>query len=199
MKAHASSESHIRHLKAELTAKKGGSLVHQLQHSGELERTKNRNPIKSFLRCTHFLWKQHIPHTTNFGKLINLIVSCRGKDLDEFVRQAARNASYTSSDAVTDFLEAIGIWVDELLVNRLLDAQYFSLMADECTDIANIEELSIYCRWEENGSPPVEHFMEILPSKKCPPCPPPKKKLKKTLLGACWCTHLMSAIFFILC
>ena len=30
------------------------------------------------------------------------------KNLDEFVRQAAKNASYTSSDAVTDFLEALG-------------------------------------------------------------------------------------------
>ena len=77
--------------------------------------------------------------------MINLIVSCGGKDLEEFVHQADKNAFYTSSDAVTDFLEAIGIWVDESLVNRLLDAQYFSLMADECTDIATIEELSIFC------------------------------------------------------
>ena len=145
MKTHASSESHIWHFEAELTAKKGGSIVHQLQHTGELEQAKNRNTSKCFLQCTHFLCKQHIPHTTNFDKLINLIVSCGGKDLDEFVRQAARNVCYTSSDAVTDFLEAIGVWVDELLVNQLLDAQYFSLMADKCADIANIEELSIYC------------------------------------------------------
>ena len=38
-------------------------------------------------------------------------------------------------------------------------------MADECTDIATIEELSIFCHRVENGSP-VEHFMEILPLKK---------------------------------
>ena len=77
-----------------------------------------------------------------------------------------KNATYTSSDAVTDFLEAIGIWVDESLVNQLLDTQYFSLIADECTDIATTEELSIFCHWEENGSP-VEYFMEILPLKRC--------------------------------
>ena len=59
----------------------------------------------------------------------------------------------------------IGVWVDELQINQLLGAQFFSLMADECTDIATIEELSIYCRWVENGSL-VEHFMEILPLKK---------------------------------
>ena len=38
-------------------------------------------------------------------------------------------------------------------------------MADECVDVANIEELSVYCRWVEDGVP-VEHFMEILPLKK---------------------------------
>ena len=38
-------------------------------------------------------------------------------------------------------------------------------MADECVDVANIEELSVYCRWVENGVP-VEHFMEIFPLKK---------------------------------
>ena len=77
-----------------------------------------------------------------------------------------KNASCTSLDAVTVFLEVIGIWVDESLVNRLLHVQYFSLMADEYTGIATIEELSIFCRWEANGSP-VEHFMEILPLNRC--------------------------------
>ena len=52
-------------------------------------------------------------------------------------------------------------------INQLLGAPFFSLMADECTDvatitdIATIEELSIFCHWVENRSP-VEHFMEIL-------------------------------------
>ena len=38
-------------------------------------------------------------------------------------------------------------------------------MADECTDIYVVEELSIYCRWVEEGVP-VEHFLEIVPLKK---------------------------------
>ena len=166
MKAHASSETRMRYLEAELTAKKGGSSANQLKRIEEHQLIKNRNSIKYFLRCTHFPYKQHIPHTTNFDKLINIIVSCDGKDLEEFVHHAVKNASYTSSDAVTDFLEGTGIWVDESLVNRILDAQYFSLMADECTDIATIKEFSIVCHWEENGSP-VEHFVEILPLKRC--------------------------------
>ena len=128
-------------------------------------RRKNRKAIIALLGCTHYLYKQHIPHTTNFGKLIDLIVSCGGKDLEEFVRKAAKNAFYTSTETVTDFVEAIGVWVYELQVNRILNVPFFSLMADECVDVANIEELSVYCRWVENGVT-LEHFMEILPLKK---------------------------------
>ena len=165
MKEHANSESHLRQVEAELIVSRGETVVHQLQSFGDSERSKNRKAIKALLGCTHYLCKQHIPHTTNFSKLIDLIVSCGGKDLEEFVRKAAKNASYTSTDAVTDFVEAIGVWVDELQVNRVRNAPFFSLMADECVDVANIEELSVYCRWVENGVP-VEHFMEILPLKK---------------------------------
>lgn len=165
MRAHASSDTHTKCVEAELLVREGGTIAHQLHCIEDDQRSKNRKAIKSLLRCTHFLCKQHIPHTTNFDKLISLVVSCGGQDLEEFVQRAAKNASYTSSDAVTDFIEAIGIWIDEIQIKNLLAAPFFSLMADECTDVATIEELSIFCRWVDNGSP-VEHFMEILPLKK---------------------------------
>ena len=38
-------------------------------------------------------------------------------------------------------------------------------MADECTDVSVIEELSVYCHWVEKGIP-VEHFLEVVPLKK---------------------------------
>ena len=38
-------------------------------------------------------------------------------------------------------------------------------MADVCTDIMAVEELSVFCRWEEDGSP-VEWFLDIVPLKK---------------------------------
>ena len=145
MKAHASSEFHLRQAEAALLVSTKGTIVHQLQHIGDSERSKNRRAIKALLRCTHYLCEQHIPHTTNFSKLVDLIVSCGGKDLEDFVSKAAKNASYTSTDAVTGFVEAIVVWVNELQVNQVCNAPFFSLMADECVDVANIEELSVYC------------------------------------------------------
>jgi len=49
------------------------------------------------------------------------------------------------------FTEALGKWVKgSLLVERLHQASYFSIMADECSDVASIEEISAYCRWESS-------------------------------------------------
>ena len=37
-------------------------------------------------------------------------------------------------------------------------------MADDCTDVSTVEELSIFCHRVEDGIP-VEHFLEIVPLK----------------------------------
>ena len=66
---------------------------------------------------------------------------------------------------VVGFVEALGTSIDESLLARLQNACCFSLLADERTDIATIEKLSVICRWVENGLP-VEHFIEIIPLKK---------------------------------
>ena len=42
---------------------------------------------------------------------------------------------------------------------------FFCIMADECTDVTTIEELTICCHWVESGVPE-EHFFEILSLKK---------------------------------
>ena len=44
------------------------------------------------------------------------------------------------------------------------EGTFFSIMADECTDVTTIEELTICCHWVESGVPE-EHFIEILPLK----------------------------------
>ena len=119
----------------------------------------NRAAVKSFFCCAHFLARQHIPHTTNFEKLVELVVLCGGADLKSFLDRTGGNAVYTSHIAVVEFMEALGTWVEEFLLKHLHQASCFSIMADECTDVAIIEEMSVFCRWEEEGSPE-EHFFK---------------------------------------
>ena len=72
---------------------------------------------------------------------------------------------YTSKMVVVEFVNALGTWVEESLLKRLHNASVFSIMADECTDVTAIEELTICCRRVESGVPE-EHFIEILALKK---------------------------------
>ena len=125
----------------------------------------NRAAVKSFIYCAHFLARQHIAHTTNFENLVELVVSCGGVDLKNFLERIGRNAVYTSHVAVVEFMDVLGIWVEESLLKRLHQASCFSTMADECTDISTIEELSVYCHWEEYGVAE-EHFLDIVHLKK---------------------------------
>ena len=66
------------------------------------EREKNRVAMKSFVRCTHFLTWLHIPRSTYFTQLVDLVVSCGARELQDFIENASRNAVYTSQRAVVD-------------------------------------------------------------------------------------------------
>ena len=53
----------------------------------------------------------------------------------------------------------------ECQLRHLCKAPFYGVMANECTDIATIEELSLFFRWAEDyGS--VKYFSDIIPLKK---------------------------------
>ena len=134
---------------------------------GEQQRLQNRKAIKALIRCTHFLAHQHIAHTTNFDNQVELVVSFGGETLQTFLDRAGGNATSTSKMAVVEFVNALGTWVVESLLKRLHKALFFffSIVADECTDVTTTEELTICCCLVESGVPD-EQFIEILPLKK---------------------------------
>ena len=66
---------------------------------------------------------------------------------------------------MVDFIDALGTWVEESILKRLQKTSVFSVIADECTDITAKEELSAFCRWEEEGTP-VECFLDTEPLNK---------------------------------
>ena len=97
--------------------------------------------------------------------MVELIASCGAKELQVFLGSATTNAGYTSHKAVTDFIKALAMWAEESHLKRFQSVPYFSVMADKCTDITTIEELTVFFRWEESGMP-VESFLEFIPLKK---------------------------------
>ena len=162
---HQKSAHHIRCSEAMVMTSTQGSVAQQIQKVCTLEREKHRTSLKSLVRCTHFLVRHHIAHSTNFIDLVELVVSCGARELQTFIETASKNAVYTSRGAVVEFIQALGTWTEESLLKKLQKVPFFSIMGDECTDVSVIEELSIFCRWEENGVA-VESFLEIIPLKR---------------------------------
>ena len=84
---------------------------------------------------------------------VDLVVSCGARELQVFVENASRKAVYTSRGAVVDFIEALETWVEESILKRLQKSSVFSVVANKCTGITAVEELSVLYCWEEDGTP----------------------------------------------
>ena len=96
MKSHSKSEVLLLSCQLDVEgdrARKEGSIISQLQNVGEQQRLQNRKVIKALIRCTHFLAHQHIARTTNFYKLIELVVSCGGETLQIFLDKSWRKCN----------------------------------------------------------------------------------------------------------
>ena len=74
-------------------------------------------------------------------------MSCGGETLQTLLDRAGENATYTSKMAIVEFVKVFGTWVEESLLKWLHKALFFSIMADECTDVTTIEEQSLGGEW----------------------------------------------------
>ena len=64
-----------------------------------------------------------------------------------------RSSSRRCGEPEQSFLAAIDNWLDQNFTESLISSPYFSILADECEDVATYEELSICCRWLVGGKP----------------------------------------------
>ena len=80
--------------------------------------------MKYLVSCTHFLTQHHIVHSTNYTKLVDLVVSCGARELQVFIENASGNPAAASRGAVVDFIEALGTWVEESILKRLQKAPF---------------------------------------------------------------------------
>ena len=130
------------------------------------ERRENRDLMKKIVRSLYFLIKHHIPHTTVFEDLITLQIENGDVILKSHREKCARNAKYESYTTVVELLASISKMLEDDLLNSLKASPYYSLMADESTDVSSLEELSVCARWLDlTENKPVEHFLGIVHAK----------------------------------
>lgn len=73
----------------------------------------------------------------------------------EMTSFSPNNATYLSKVTTTELLKSISDHIEDKLLCSLKESPFFSILADESTDIASKEELSICGRW-------LEHFLGMV-------------------------------------
>lgn len=64
--------------------------------------------------------------------------------LKAHLENATYNAKYLSPDIQNELIELAG---EEVLSSILSNAKWFSIMADKCADVSNIEQMAICIRY----------------------------------------------------
>ena len=145
---------------AEMT-KRRGDIIEQMRTASEEDKRKNCEMLKKLIRPLYFLIKHRIPHTTTFQDLITLQIENGNDQLQVHLNSCPNNATYLSKVTTAELLRSISDHIDNKFICSLKESPFFSILADESTDIASKEELSICGRWLDKGKP-VEHFLGMV-------------------------------------
>ena len=89
----------------------------------------------------------------NFLALLQFRIQAGDQVLKEHLRTAAGNALYTSKTIQNQMIIICGDIIRNKLLEKIQKAGFFSVIADETTDTANDEQLSISIRFVDCGSP----------------------------------------------
>ena len=84
---------------------------------------------------------------SNFWALLKFRIAAGDLILRDHLANAPRNAMYTSPDIQNQILDILGDHVREKILLKVRQAQAFTLIADEVTDCANKEQLSLVLRY----------------------------------------------------
>ena len=82
--------------------------------------------------------------------------------LSDHLKHARKNASYLSPDIQNELIHLAGLDIKEAILDRAQSSKWLSILADECTDVATHEQMSICIRFvDEESSEPIirEEFL----------------------------------------
>ncbi|XP_040275821.1 52 kDa repressor of the inhibitor of the protein kinase-like [Bufo bufo] len=144
-------------------------IVNQI-NSHRLQKVKeNQERIRPIIESIKFLSRQNIPlrghrddgalmddstpdvNEGNFRELLRYRVASGDKMLEKLLTASSR-ATYISKSTQNDLIKCCGDEICTIIVGRIKEACYFSVIFDETTDISHIEQLSINFRYVYNGS-----------------------------------------------
>ena len=83
----------------------------------------------------------------NFRALLEFRIDAGDSHLKDHLSTAPANATYTSARIQNELINIIGDLIREQIIDRVTDSRFYSVIADEVTDSANKEQLSLVLRY----------------------------------------------------
>ncbi|XP_041377442.1 protein FAM200A-like [Gigantopelta aegis] len=140
MKAHLNSTTHQVAMQLELelraTTSTGGI---------EASITLEQQAFMSSLQAMYWLVKNELPHTTNFGSLLQLLQDVGCKYLDSL--NINKRTNYTSERTMQEMVVSIRTMLKNEKMEEIAASPFFSLLCDETTDITVAEQLITYIKY----------------------------------------------------
>ena len=161
---HARSEHHGIAVENQIFRRKEGSVFDQLSTVSEVQKRENRERVNDLIKCSYFLFKNELPHTLLYNRLLQLATDMdhSGK-ISEFFGNCKRNATYDSATSVTEFLESTSEIIERDLLIKVRNARVITIMSDEGTDINRHGNLCICLRFcEAVSGEPNEMYISLL-------------------------------------
>nr|XP_006132039.1 uncharacterized protein LOC102448506 [Pelodiscus sinensis] len=133
------------------------------------EAVKNAGDTTQFMQtnmavASYFLFKQEIPHTTNWRPMLSAL-SLVHPEAEHWFQTRPANAYYLSARNSADWLEACGATVKDSTVekvkNSLTTFKKFAYMADECTNGNGHQVLSHCVCYLDVSGRPVNAFLDV--------------------------------------
>lgn len=88
----------------------------------------------------------------NFRELLRFRIEAGDKTLEEHLRNTSSRATYISKRTQNELIECCKDEILSVIVKKISDAKYYSIMFDETTDIAHVSQMSIVIRYLEGNN-----------------------------------------------
>jgi len=126
-------------------------------------RKKERNHLINVIRCLRFLARQGIAIQGNTGEdnFSQLLMLLGTKDQSITSILERTRLKYTHSDIQNELFDLMAQQVLRKKLKEILEHDFFAIMADEYTDISNLEQLSVCLRTVSDDLEIEENFLEF--------------------------------------
>ena len=150
-----------------VTSGRQSSIQCQLNKATAETVVMNRKKLKSIINNIILCGRQNFPlrghsdsstdleeHASanhgNFWALLHFRVKAGDEILEDHLATAAKNATYTSGDIQNQIISILGEYIRDQILKNVKKVPWFTVIADEVTDMANKQQLSLLVRYD-NG------------------------------------------------